>query len=154
MVWGNCPYPASASDTSQAFLSFTNRNLWVTDPNIALTVPESGKYLRSFYGSMFNNNETFTIETTYDIEGLIRVYNETSGTEIFNTSAVTFYGDFSSTYPVRKYMPLRPSFTLFTNLSANDVLKLQYMQTAFGTPLPSGTWNTGYGGIFIVKIGN
>lgn len=154
MVWSNSPYPASASDTSQAFLSFTSRNQWITDPGISLTVPDSGKYLLSFYGSMFNNNQTFTNETIYDSEGQIRVFNQTTNAEIFSTSAVTLYIDNSTSFPIRKYLSLRPSFTIMANLAANDILTLQYFQAGFGAPFLTGAWNMGAGGIFILKIGN
>lgn len=154
MVWGNAPYPASASDTSLTSQSFTSRNQWIADPAISVTVPETGKYLLSFYGNMFNFNETFSSETIFDSDGLIRVFNQTTGTQVFTTSAVTLYADNSSSFPIRKYMPLRPSFTLMINLSANDILRLQYFQTAIGAPPLTGAWSMGAGGIFILKIGN
>ncbi len=154
--WGDIQYPASASDTSVIFLAQSLRNSWINDPNILVTVPETGKYLVSFYGTLFNNNETFGTETSYDSEGFVRVFNITTGNEIFSTSALSLYFDlYTPNDSKRKFFSRRPSFTLMVNsLSANDVLRLQYNQNAFGSPLPTGSWFIGNGGINILKIGN
>jgi len=148
-------YPVSASDTSVIFLAQTSRNLWATDPNISLTVPETGKYLLSFYGNMFNTNETFGNETSYDSDGTVRVFNLTSGVEIFQTAAISSYVDlYSPNDAKRKFIALRPSRTIMVNLTANDVLKLQYFQSRYGNPPFTGSWYMGSGGINILKIGN
>lgn len=153
--WGNMLYPAAVSDTSINFLPQTARNLWVTDPGISVTVSETGTYLVFFYGSMFNNNQTFSYETSYDSDGIVRVFNSTTGGEVFNTVANTLYFDlYSPNDALRKYIPLRPSFAIAAGLSAGNVLQLQYRQSAFGSPFPTAAWYLGSGGITILKIGN
>lgn len=154
LSWGT-PYPASDSDSSVIFLAQTTRNIWVNDPNISISVPETGKYLVFFYGSLFNNNEPFSSQASYDSDAQIRVYNLTTDNEIFSKSALSLYFDhYTSNESIRKYYSLRPSGTITANLSANDVLKLQYRQLAFGSPLPTGSWFIANGGISILKIGN
>lgn len=156
LTWSGMPYPPSAFDTSAAFLSQTARNSWVTDPGISVTVPETGKYLISFYGSMFNNNETLSSQTSYDSDGQVRLFNSTTSTEIFSTVAISYYSDlYTPNDAKRKYRPMRPCFSIMVNLlTANDVLRLQYFQSAFGSPLPTGSWYIGNGGISILKTGN
>lgn len=140
------------NDTSITNLAKTIRNYWFTDPNINLTVPESGTYLLSFYGNMTNNNEPFNYEVNYDLDGYVRVYNSTTFTELINKRAIRKYVDWYSTNSdgFKKYLPLSPSQTTIVSLAANDILQLQYNQNAVGNP--SGNFYIGNGGITIVKV--
>ncbi|MCL9804930.1 hypothetical protein NAT51_05340 [Flavobacterium amniphilum] len=152
----NPKFSASVSSYSNTSLAKTARNLWQDDPNINVVVPEAGKYLLMFYGSAFNDNETIIgVDSSYDNNCYVRVYNSTAATELVNEVAIELYFDqFGSNNIKRKYNLVRPSKSVFVNLNAGDVLKLQYIVYGFGTPLPSGTWYIGNGGVSILKIGN
>lgn len=151
----NPKFSVSATDYSTTFLTQTIRNSWVDDPDIALTVPETGKYLLAFNGSSYQNNETFGYETSYDGDNLVRVYNSTSNIELFYTFSVRIHTDlYTPSDAKRKYIPMNPARTMIVDLVQGDVLKIQYIQYGFGNPLPSGNWIVGNGGISIVKIGN
>lgn len=155
----NPKFSASASDYSTTFLSRTARNLWQDDPDIAVVVPESGKYFLSFYGNASNSNETISgVEPGYDSNCSVRVYNSTSATELANAVAIEIYFDMYGSPPTltsaRKFNYLRPSKSVIVNLTSGDVLKLQYNQLSIGSPMPTGQWFIGNGGISIMKIGN
>lgn len=150
-------YPASVSDDSNTALYTTTRNLWVDDPGILLTVPETGKYLISFY-SQCNNNNAYIIgvDANYDTVGQVRVYNNTSATELYITFSIWMqYDQYGANTSMRLYNPLNPSGSFVKNLNAGDVLKLQYRQLAQGNVAAmTGQWGIGNGGINIVKIGD
>lgn len=150
-------YPVSASDDSATSLYMTTRNLWVDDPDILLTVPETGKYLVSFYSQCTNNNTYIIgVDANYDTVGQVRVYNTTSAVELFITFSIWMqYDQYTINTSQRIYDPLNASASFVKNLNAGDVLKLQYRQLAQGNVAAmTGQWGIGNGGINIVKIGD
>lgn len=150
-------YPVSVSDDSTTSLYTTTRNLWVDDPGILLTVPETGKYLISFYSHAGNNNAYIIgVDANYDSSGIVRVFNTTTSLELYSTPCIWMrYDQYTINTSMRVYDPLNPSATFIKNLVAGDVLKLQYRQSAFGNlAMLTGEWGIGNGGINIVKIGD
>lgn len=147
-------YPVSTSVNSTTFLGETTRNQWIDDPNINLVVPETGKYLLTFYGTAFNNNQYFGTDPAYDSDGSVRVYNSINATELLNMIALRQYDDlYTPSYALHKTMPMRPTRSLIVNLNGGDQLKIQYEQTSLSSSFPTTTWYIGSGGISILKIG-
>lgn len=150
-------YPVSVSDDSTTSLFTAVRNTWIDDPDILLTVPETGKYLISFYSHAGNNNAYIIgVDANYDSSGIVRVYNTTTSLELYSTPCIWMrYDQYTINTSMRVYDPLNPSATFIKNLVAGDVLKLQYRQSAFGNlAMLTGQWGIGNGGINIVKIGD
>lgn len=151
----NPTYPASASDDSATVLSVTARNTWVDDPDISLIVPESGRYLLSFYGRALNSNAYSNSETGWDSDCKVRVFNNTASTELFNQVAIRAHVDlFSNVANYLRYITLDPSRSMILNLNQGDELKIQYNQFTVGSPVPTTSWTIANGGISIIKIGN
>lgn len=151
----NPTYPASASDDSATVLSVTTRNSWVDDPDISLIVPESGRYLLSFYGRALNSNTYSNSETGWDSDCKVRVFNNTTSTELFNQVAVRAHVDlFDNAANYLRYITLDPSRSMMVNLNQGDELKIQYNQITVGSPVPTTSWTIANGGISILKIGN
>jgi hypothetical protein len=148
-------YAVSASDDSTTFLTQTARNIWIDDPDIALVVPETGKYLLSFYGSAYNTNTYISSLTSYDGDAAVRVFNNTTSTQLLFDPVIRYLNDAESgTNAIRKFLPMDPKRTIMVNLTQGNVLKLQYLQYGYGSPAPTGSWIIGNGGISLLKIGN
>lgn len=150
----NPTFAPSESDESIASIAYTQRNSWERDTNILVTVPESGLYLVSYHGSL-STSSTYNSTTDYDGEGMIRVYNATSGIGLNQTRALSMQVDATDAVGnfFRRYVPLYPSNSLLVNLNANDELELHYLLYGIGTPLTSNFYSFD-GGITIVKVGN
>lgn len=150
----NPTFAPSESDESIASIAYTQRNSWERDTNILVTVPESGLYLVSYHGSL-STSSTYNSTTDYDGEGMIRVYNATSGIGLNQTRALSMQIDVTDAVGnfFRRYVPLYPSNSLLVNLNANDELELHYLLYGIGTPLTSNFYSFD-GGITIVKVGN
>lgn len=150
----NPTYPAFVSDESTTFSPQTIRNIWVDDSAISVIVPETGKYLITFFGNAFNSNVYFSTDPDYDLDNEIRLFNNTTSTELFKTSTLVTYNDlYTASSAQKKLISIRPSRTIVENLNLGDELKLQYRQSASSGSI-SSIWNIGASGITITKIGN
>ncbi|WP_309640189.1 hypothetical protein [Flavobacterium sp.] len=150
-------YPVSVSAESTTFLPLVTRNTWVDDPNPLVTVPETGKYLITFYSHSGNNSAYIVgVDTDYDGSGQVRVFNTTTSSELYKTASIWMrFDQYTNTSIYRIYDPLNPSTTFIKNLVAGDVLKLQYRQDAFGNfAAITNQWSIGAGGISLLKIGD
>lgn len=152
----NPTYSVSASDDSALYTNTTSRILWVDDPNILVTAPETGKYLLIFYGTAISNISYFETEADYDAQADVRIYNTTNASELISAMCLRLYLDSRGTgdFNFLKMAPLPISRSIIVNLTAGDQLKLQYRMLSVGSTLPTGTWIIGPGGISILKIGN
>lgn len=153
----NPKFSVSVSDeSSYNFWAQTVRNTWVDDPDIALVVPETGKYLLIFSGNAYNaNTYVGTVGNSSDTNCLVRVFNSSTGNELSFSVILQEWADndLSSNYNViYKLMPMNSVKSMVINLTQGDLLKLQYNQVAVGSPATS--WYILGGNISILKIGN
>lgn len=153
----NPKFSVSVSDESNySFWGQTTRNTWIDDPEIALVVPETGKYLLIFSGKAYNaNTYPGTVGSSSDTNCLVRVFNSSTGNELNYSVILQEWGDtdlqsnYNTTY---KLMPMNSEKSMVLNLTQGDMLKLQYNQVAVGSPTTS--WYILGGNISILKIGD
>lgn len=140
----------------------TLRNQWIECPDVSITVPEDGKYLITFYGNAENGNfyQIIPANTIFDfncevrviIEGVQEVFRMTATSRLWHDG--TSNGNFI-TPGLYTYINRQPSRTVQLNLTAGQVLKIEYIQNlSEGTGTLTTPWNIGASGISIVKIGN
>lgn len=153
----NPKFSVSVSDeSSYSYWQQTARNTWVEDTDIALVVPETGKYLMIFSGNAYNANTYPGIAgNSSDTGCLVRVFNSSTATELSYSVILQEWSDssVSSNYTViYKLMPMNSVKSVVMNLTQGDVLKLQYNQVAAGNP--ATFWYILGSNISILKIGN
>lgn len=153
----NPKFSVSVSDESiYSFWTQTTRNTWIEDPDIALVVPETGKYLLIFSGNAYNANTYLGISgNSSDTTCLVRVFNSSTGNELSYSVVLQEWADsdVSVNYNViYKLMPMNSVKSVVINLTQGDLLKLQYNQVAVGSP--ATFWYILGSNISILKIGN
>lgn len=147
----------SVSLTSERLESFnlTTRDQWVDCPDVSITVPETGKYLLTFFGGAFNPNlYQFTPETTaLDGDTEVRVIVQGQANPLFTMIASLAEED-NSDLTHMDYYNMQPSRSALVNLTAGQVLKIQYQMYSGDVNQAVGDWYITKSGISIVKIGN
>ncbi|WP_136667745.1 hypothetical protein [Flavobacterium sp. H122] len=153
----NPKFSVSVSDeSSYDYWGQTTRNTWIDDPDIALVVPETGKYLLIFSGKAYNVNTYLgTPGNSFDTNCLVRVFNSSTENELNYSLILQEWSDTdvqSNYIVIYKLMPMNSEKSMLLNLTQGDILKLQYNQVAVGNPTTS--WYILGGNISILKIGN
>lgn len=156
------PNPSVNVQSPGAF-ALTARNQWVDCPDAFVTVPQSGKYLLTFYGNADNGNyyQEIPSNTIYDFNCEVRVIEEGDFQGLFTmvaTSRIRHDGTSNGnllTPAAYTYFNMQPSRTMQLDLVAGQVLKVQYIQNLTeGTGTLTTPWNIGRTGLSLYRIGN
>ncbi len=139
------------SGESQNTPSQSIRNAWIDYPYFTVTVPETGKYMLSFYGNAYNYNG-YNTQTTPDYDGDcgVRVFNITTASELITMSATSTILESHTGGLNRRYINNQPSRFIIVDLTIGDQLRVQYNQYANAAFVTS--WTMGASGISILKV--
>lgn len=73
------------------------------------------------------------VDTNYDGAGQVRIFNSSKSVELFKAPSIWVrFDQYAINASLRAYAPLNPASTIIKKIDAGDVLKLQYLQDAFG----------------------
>ncbi len=132
--------------------SNTERNTWVDYTDVSITVSETGTYYLEYYGFGQNTNMYNSSNTTMpDGDMHMRVQNTTTDQTILDVTATETYIDVTTSSTVWRYINQYPSGWRVADLSAGDVIKIQYIQYTADDTLEE-YWQMGASGISIRKI--
>lgn len=156
------PSPSLSSQSPGVF-GLTARNQWIDCPDSSITVPQSGKYLLTFYGNAENGNyyQEIPSNTIFDFNCETRVVVDDDFQGLFTmvaTSMMRHDGTSNGnlvTPAAYTYFNMQPSRTMQLDLVAGQVLKVQYIQNlSIGTGTLTTPWSIGRTGLSIYRIGN
>lgn len=151
---GSVSSPSATSEMLESYMLYT-RDEWVDCPDVSITVPETGKYLLTFYGGAFNPNlYQFTPETiAIDYHTEVRVIVQGQANPLFTMIASLAEED-NSGLTHMDYYNMQPSRSALVDLTVGQVVKIQYQLYSGDVNQATGEWYITKSGISIVKIGN